>query len=87
MNFQDTENIRVEFVSDIVLQVAYEFIIEWLWISTKDNVNADHLSRDRESDFLETVYSSGFWAEDTVPRRMEGAGRGSRSRSHPSHRA
>ena len=58
-----------------VLQVAYEFIIEWLWISTTDNVNADHLSRNREADFLETVYSSGFWEKGTVPRRMVDAGR------------
>ena len=58
-----------------VLQVAYEFIIEYVWISTHDNVNADHLSRGREEDFLTSVYESGFWTPNVVPRRMEGAGR------------
>ena len=58
-----------------MLQVAYEFIIEWWWISTHDNINADHLSRDREDKFLVSVYESGFWSSETVPQRMEGAGR------------
>ena len=54
--------------------LKYEFIIEWLWISTNDNVDADHLSRDREGDFLESVYKSGCWSSDTEPIRLVGAG-------------
>ena len=57
-----------------LLMLKYEFIIEWLWISTNDNVDADHLSRDRESDFFESVYKSGCWSSDTEPIRLVGAG-------------
>ena len=56
------------------LMLKYEFIIEWLWISTNDNVDADHLSRDREGDFFESVYKSGCWSSDTEPIRLVGAG-------------
>ena len=28
-----------------VLMVQYGFVIAWMWISTHDNINADHLSR------------------------------------------
>ena len=58
-----------------LLMIKFRFVIEWVWIATDDNVNADHLSRDREQDFLSTVYESGCWASDTAPIRMEGAGR------------
>ena len=55
--------------------IEFGFVISWLWISTHDNVNADHLSRGREADFLRTVYETGFWAVDTVVRRLPDAGR------------
>ena len=60
-----------------LLMLRYEFIVNLVWICTEDNVNADHLSRDREGDFLEDAYAPehGCWAADTVPDRMEGAGR------------
>ena len=58
-----------------VLMIEFGFVISWLWISTHDNVNADHLSRGREADFLRTVYETGFWAVDTVVRRLPDAGR------------
>ena len=58
------------------LMVKYCFVLDLQWIATDDNVNADHLSRkDRESDFLRTVYETEVWKADTVPLRAEGAGR------------
>ena len=60
-----------------VLMVQYGFVIAWMWISTHDNINADHLSRGRPGDFLRTVYETGFWSADTVPQPgpMQGAKR------------
>ena len=58
-----------------LLMVKYRFVIDWNWISTHDNVNADHLSRDREDQFLTTVYETECWSADTTPVRMAGAGR------------
>ena len=59
-----------------LLMVQFCFVLDLQWISTHDNVNADHLSRkDREADFLQTVYESDCWSADTQPNRLEGAGR------------
>ena len=58
-----------------LLVIRYRFVIDWQWISTHDNVNSDHLSRDREADFLKSVYDSKCWSSDIKPDRMEGAGR------------
>ena len=43
----------------LVLQVEYEFILEYKWISSEDNYLADHLSRGRLQEFLEAVEDSG----------------------------
>ena len=59
-----------------LLMIKFDFIVHLIWISTYDNVNADHLSRDdREEEFLTSVYETGCWSPDTVPVRLEGAGR------------
>ena len=34
-------------------QLAGEYILRMFWLSTHDNVLADHLSRNREDEFLE----------------------------------
>ena len=57
------------------LQIKYNFVLQPYWISTTDNLLADHLSRDREADFLSDVFSTNFWPSDVVPRRAETAGR------------
>ena len=45
-----------------VLQVRHSFIVDWRWISTHDNVWADHLSRNREDAFMHSVEALGCWA-------------------------
>ena len=54
-------------------QVKGQFIIESFWLSSEDNLLADHLSRDREAAFLRDAYLTGFWGEDVVPLKMERA--------------
>jgi len=71
---------RVARLNDLVKQIFalmlhFRFVIDWQWISTHDNKDADHLSRDREEDFLRSVRETGCWAADTEPIRLEGAGR------------
>ena len=39
-----------------MLQIVYNFIIEWFWIDTNSNKLADHLSRGREDEFLRDVH-------------------------------
>ena len=71
---------RTERLNDLIkelflLMIRFEFVIEWYWISSEDNLNSDHLSRNRESKFLTTVYESGCWSPDVAPQRLDGAGR------------
>jgi len=56
-----------------ILQIEC-FILEYFWISTTDNINADDLSRDREAEFLVHVRETGFWSDETEAIRLEGAG-------------
>ena len=57
------------------LQIKHNFILQTFWISTTDNFLADHLSRDREKDFLSEVLSSEFWSSDVTPKRAPDAAR------------
>lgn len=59
-----------------VLQIRDGFIAGTYWLSTHDNYLADHLSRDREQDFLDALPASGFLTVslDAV-HRAEGCGR------------
>ena len=71
---------RVSRLNDLVkeiflLMVKYRFVVDWNWISTHDNVGADHLSRNREEAFITSAYATECWSADTVPIRLEGAGR------------
>jgi len=43
----------------LILQVEYDFVLSYAWISTHDNYLADHLSRGRIDEFLQQVHSSG----------------------------
>ena len=43
----------------LILQVEYDFVLFYAWISTQDNYLADHLSRGRVDDLLNQVQSSG----------------------------
>ena len=56
------------------LQIKYNFILMSYWISSEDNLLADHLSRDREEDFLRDVWATGFWKPGTVVQRHPEAG-------------
>ena len=56
------------------LMVEHHFILDFFWLSSEDNLLADDLSRDREEAFLEHAHSSGFWASEVVPERLQGTG-------------
>jgi hypothetical protein len=56
-----------------VVQIKNTFILQSYWISTHDNYLADHLSRDRESDFL--AQASDFVLPDFPLSRHSDAGR------------
>ena len=43
----------------LILQVEYEFVLIYKWISSEDNYLADHLSRGRVDAFLDNVMGSG----------------------------
>ena len=59
-----------------LLMCKYAFVLDLQWISTHDNVNADHLSREgREEEFLKSVHETECLAADATLLRMEGAGR------------
>ena len=45
-----------------VIQVRHSFLVNWFWLSSEDNVLADHLSRGREQDFLKAARDEGFWS-------------------------
>ena len=61
-----------------VLQVRHCFLVHWFWLSSKDNLLADHLSRGRETAFLDDVVRTGFWraaaTEDPYFQRHPEAG-------------
>ena len=42
-----------------MLQIVYNFIIEWFWIDTNGNKLSDHLSRGREDEFLRDAHGDG----------------------------
>ena len=46
----------------LILQVDYDFVLSYAWISTHDNYLADHLSRGRVDVFLQQVHTSGLLA-------------------------
>ncbi len=56
------------------LMLKFHFIIEFYWLSSEANFLADHLSRDRLAEFLNDVYSSGFWTISTpcLPHSQSG---------------
>ena len=57
-----------------VVQLKYQCIIQSFWLASEDNVESDHLSRDREKHALQAAFTRGFWSRDTEPRRHELAG-------------
>lgn len=48
-----------------VVQLRHGFLAEWAWISTHENVLADALSRNRESEFAREAAKMGMWAAGT----------------------
>ena len=57
------------------LMLKHQFIFMFYWLSSKDNLLADLLSRqDGEGEFLTAAYTEGFWASDTVPQRVTTVG-------------
>ena len=57
------------------LQVQFGFVFDFFWLSSEDNLLADHLSRDRELQFLTDVFVTGFFEKSVVPLRSHDAGR------------
>ena len=45
------------------LQIQGDYVLEFFWLATDKNVLADHLSRDREHDFLAAAAALGFLAD------------------------
>ena len=70
---------RVERLNSLIKEILaycifYGCILVFEWISSEDNLLADQLSRDKESEFLTDVYRKGFWAADVIVRRRKDAG-------------
>ena len=49
-----------------ILQVRHCFLVNWFWVSSEDNLLADHLSRNREEDFLADVRRTKFWSAEAT---------------------
>ena len=76
---------RAERLNDILkeifmLQIIHNFVIKWFWIDTKRNRLSDHLSRNREDEFLRDAHGDGsddsqsaWWhlLPHVVPRRLD----------------
>ena len=59
-----------------VLQIRYNCLCRFFWLSSEDNLLADHLSReDGLERFLRDVYATGYWSADVVPSPELDAGR------------
>ena len=56
------------------LQLRFECVLDFFWLSSLDNLLADHLSRDRESSFLHDAYATGFWDSAVSPLRHASSG-------------
>ena len=70
---------RVDRLNDLVreifhLCIKFNCVVLFEWISSEDNLLADHLSRDRELDFLAAVFAVGFWVTTVKVRRHRCAG-------------
>ena len=50
-------------------QVRGGYIVRMFWLPSEENIEADHLSRGREADFLEAVLARSFLVEGAVLRR------------------
>ena len=53
------ERLNVLLKELFMLQIIFNFIIEWFWIDTNSNLLADHLSRGREDEFLRDAHGDG----------------------------
>jgi hypothetical protein len=56
-------------------QYLLTYYLNFYWLSSEDNLLADHLSRGRWDAFLLAVYSTGFWPDDLEPELAIDAGR------------
>ena len=56
------------------LQIDGDYILQFFWLASADNEYADHLSRNREQDFLDAARLHGFWPAGVTPMRLSGAG-------------
>ena len=68
------ERLNVLVKEVFVEQVKHECILDTFWLSSEDNVVADHLSRDREALGLESAFTSGFWTPGVQPIKHARAG-------------
>lgn len=49
------------------LMLSGTFILQFYWLSSEDNVIADHFSRGRISEALQAAYETGFWQPHVRP--------------------
>ena len=56
------------------LQLEGEFILQLSWICSRANELADHLSRNREAEFLKAAIGSGLFINGSLPRRCDMCG-------------
>ena len=56
------------------LQISGDYILQFFWLASKENDLADHLSRNREAEFLRAARDGGFWAAGVCPSRHPRAG-------------
>lgn len=68
------ERLQVLLKEVFALQLEDQFVLCPFWLSSADNELADHLSREREQQFLVRAYETGFWHPEVVPIRLIGAG-------------
>lgn len=68
------ERINVLIRELFALQIRHTCVIQTYWLPSKVNIESDHLSRNRELEFLQSVYVTGFWSSETVPVRHGNAG-------------
>ena len=64
------ERLNVLLKELFMLQIVYNFIIEWFWIDTNSNKLADHLSRGREDGFLRDAHGGGTERWDSEFNRV-----------------
>ena len=64
------ERLNVLLKELFMLQIVYNFVIEWFWIDTNSNKLADHLSRGREDELLRDAHGGATERLDSSYNRI-----------------